>query len=35
MREAIASIPGDESKFIDEMLPTLDHTKFIASEYGL
>lgn len=35
MREAIASIPGDESKFIDEMLPTLDNTKFIASEYGL
>lgn len=35
IREELASIPKDESKFIDEMLPTLDPTRFIASEYGL
>lgn len=35
MRDEIATIPDDESKFIAEMLPTLDSAKFIASEYGL
>jgi hypothetical protein len=35
LSEGMGSIPTDESKFIDEMLPTLDKSKIIISEYGL
>ncbi len=35
LREDIESIPDDESQFIDMMLPLLDQSKFILSEYGL
>ena len=35
IRGELETIPADESKFIDEMLPVLDNTKFIAKEYGL
>jgi methanol--5-hydroxybenzimidazolylcobamide Co-methyltransferase len=35
MREEINSIPLDEEKFIEEMLPLIDNSKIILSEYGL
>lgn len=35
LREDIETIPGDEGKFIEMMLPQLDSGKFILSEYGL
>ena len=35
MREAIAEIPEDESKFIEAMAAELDPAKIILSEYGL
>ncbi len=35
IQEGLESIPVNESKFIDEMIPTLDKDKFILSEYGL
>lgn len=35
LREELASIPNDESRFIEMMLPNLDQSKFILSEYGL
>lgn len=34
-RDEIASVPENESEFIDMMLPLLDQSKFILSEYGL
>ncbi|MGE5315862.1 MAG: methyltransferase MtaB domain-containing protein [Acidobacteriota bacterium] len=34
LREEISTIPGDESAFVEEMLPQLEG-KFIPSEYGL
>jgi methanol--5-hydroxybenzimidazolylcobamide Co-methyltransferase len=34
LREALSDIPTDESKFVEEMLPSLEG-KFIPSEYGL
>ena len=34
LRLALSDIPTDESKFVEEMLPTLEG-KFILSEYGL
>ena len=35
LKDDIESIPIDESKFIEEILPTVDAGKFILSEYGL
>ena len=35
IREELSSIPTDESKFIDEMLPSIDKEKCILSEYGI
>ncbi len=35
IQDGLESIPRDESKFIEEMLPTLDKNKTIVSEYGL
>jgi len=35
LRDEISSIPNDEDKFIEMMLPLLDESKFILSEYGL
>ncbi|KAA6342612.1 hypothetical protein EZS27_009645 [termite gut metagenome] len=35
LREALAAIPDSESDFIEMMLPQLDQSKFILSEYGL
>jgi methanol---5-hydroxybenzimidazolylcobamide Co-methyltransferase len=35
LRDEIASIPDDESKFVEEMLPVLDPEKVSLSEYGL
>lgn len=35
IRGELETIPSDEGKFVDEMLPTLDSGKFIPSEYGL
>jgi methanol--5-hydroxybenzimidazolylcobamide Co-methyltransferase len=35
MREEIESIPANESDFVEMMLPLLDRSKFILSEYGL
>jgi hypothetical protein len=35
LKDDIASIPIDESKFVEEILPTLDAGKIILSEYGL
>jgi methanol--5-hydroxybenzimidazolylcobamide Co-methyltransferase len=35
LREELEGIPDDESAFIEMMLPTLDLTKTIPSEYGL
>ena len=34
LRDSLSEIPTDESKFVEEMLPTLE-SKFIPSEYGL
>jgi len=34
LRDSLSDIPTDESKFVEEMLPTLEG-KFIPSEYGL
>jgi methanol--5-hydroxybenzimidazolylcobamide Co-methyltransferase len=35
LREDLSSIPDSESDFIEMMLPVLDQSKFILSEYGL
>jgi methanol--5-hydroxybenzimidazolylcobamide Co-methyltransferase len=35
LREAIAGIPEEESRFVELMLPQLDPEKVILSEYGL
>lgn len=35
LRADLESIPDDESQFVEMMLPTLDQSKFILSEYGL
>jgi hypothetical protein len=35
LREDLESIPDNESEFIEMMLPVLDQSKFIMSEYGL
>jgi methanol---5-hydroxybenzimidazolylcobamide Co-methyltransferase len=35
LREELESIPDDESQFVEMMLPSLDTSKFILSEYGL
>jgi len=35
LREELESIPENEGDFIDMMLPVLDQSKFILSEYGL
>ncbi len=35
LRDELESIPEDESAFVEMMLPVLDHSKFILSEYGL
>ncbi len=35
LREDLNSIPEDEGRFIEMMLPLLDESKFILSEYGL
>jgi len=35
LKDDIASIPTDESKFVEEILPTIDESKIILSEYGL
>ncbi|HRR32830.1 MAG TPA: methyltransferase MtaB domain-containing protein [Kiritimatiellia bacterium] len=35
MDEALAALPRDESRFIDQMLAEVDTSKFVLSEYGL
>jgi methanol--5-hydroxybenzimidazolylcobamide Co-methyltransferase len=35
LRNDLNSIPDNESDFIEMMLPSLDHSKFILAEYGL
>jgi methanol---5-hydroxybenzimidazolylcobamide Co-methyltransferase len=35
LKDDILSIPEDESKFVEEILPTIDPDKVILSEYGL
>jgi methanol--5-hydroxybenzimidazolylcobamide Co-methyltransferase len=35
LKDDVASIPIDESKFVEEILPTIDSSKVILSEYGL
>jgi methanol--5-hydroxybenzimidazolylcobamide Co-methyltransferase len=35
LKDDIASIPTNESAFVEEILPTIDSTKVILSEYGL
>ena len=35
MDEAVAALPGDESRFIDQMLAEVDTSRFILAEYGL
>jgi methanol--5-hydroxybenzimidazolylcobamide Co-methyltransferase len=35
LRDELNTIPDSESEFIDMMLPLLDQSKFIPSEYGL
>jgi methanol--5-hydroxybenzimidazolylcobamide Co-methyltransferase len=35
LRDEIESIPSDENKFIEQMIPFIDNTKFIPSEYGI
>lgn len=32
---SLAGLPADEDKFIEQVLPTLDTTRFIPAEYGL
>jgi methanol--5-hydroxybenzimidazolylcobamide Co-methyltransferase len=35
LKDELAAIPDSESDFIEQMLPALDHSKFILAEYGL
>jgi methanol--5-hydroxybenzimidazolylcobamide Co-methyltransferase len=35
MDEAVAGLPGEESRFIDQTLAEVDTSRFILSEYGL
>jgi methanol--5-hydroxybenzimidazolylcobamide Co-methyltransferase len=35
IQDQLASIPLDEGRFIEDMMPNLDTTKFDAREYGL
>lgn len=35
IRDEINSIPSDENKFIEQIIPFIDNTKFIPSEYGI
>jgi len=35
IREEVQSIPNDESKFVEEILPTIDTTHVLLGEYGL
>ena len=35
LRDEIESIPSDENKFIEQMIPIVDKTKYIPSEYGI
>jgi hypothetical protein len=35
LKEDISTIPGNESDFIEQVLPTIDQSKLILSEYGL
>ncbi len=35
LKDDIASVPGNETDFIEEMLPVIDEEKVILSEYGL
>jgi hypothetical protein len=35
LKEDIASIPDNESEFLEMVLPTIDSNKVILSEYGL
>ncbi len=35
LRDDLNSIPDDESQFVEMMLPLIDQSKFILSEYGL
>ncbi len=35
LRDDLQSIPDDEERFVEMMLPMLDQSKFILSEYGL
>ncbi len=35
LRNDLLSIPADESKFVEEMIPVLNQNKVILSEYGL
>lgn len=35
LKDELASIPDSESDFVEQMLPVLDQSKFILSEYGL
>ena len=35
MDEAVAGLPSDESRFIDQMLAEVDTSRFVLAEYGL
>jgi methanol--5-hydroxybenzimidazolylcobamide Co-methyltransferase len=35
LKDDIASIPDDESRFVEEIMPTIDPEKILLSEYGL
>ncbi len=35
MDEAVAALPSDESRFIDQMLAEVDTSRFVLAEYGL
>ncbi len=35
MQKALETLPDSEARFIDEMMGTLDQTKFVAADYGL
>ena len=35
LRDDIASIPDDEGRFVEEILPTIDSQKINLAEYGL
>ncbi|MCK5467557.1 MAG: hypothetical protein KAI99_03585, partial [Cyclobacteriaceae bacterium] len=35
LKDDISTIPGNESDFIEQVLPTIDQSKLILSEYGL